>query len=247
VSSSGDPFDVEIFVYPSGANRGGYKFSAHRELLAKLSDVFAAMLGGSFAESKSGRVILKGVSPHAFLATLHHLYGCRQLCKHLECESDSFLDSIWFDTHNNQVNFSGDPSLNMDRIPSSSLEQENLLSCIFPSKQEGTEKFYKEARQCLETLACANQFLLTDLCTECEERICECLPLDSSEIDLPSLFAYCQMHEAKIIPPLIMDYILLQLGKPSLCFTLFAEILAGPSGHAAIHLMKRSIINAIRK
>ena len=242
VSSSGDPFDVEILVYPSGTNRGGYKFSAHRKLLAKPSDVFAAMLGGSFAESKSGRIILKGVSPHAFLATLHHLYGCRQICKHLECESNSFLDSIWFDTSNNEA---GNASVNMDSIPSSSLEHDNLLSCIFPSKQEGIE--YKEARQCLETLACANQFLLTDLCTECEERICECLPLDSSDINLPSLFAYCQMHEAKIIPPLIMDYILLQLGKPSLCFMLFAEILAGPSGHAAIHLMKTSIINEIRK
>ena len=246
MSSSGNPFDVEILVYPSGADKGGYKFSAHRELLAKLSDVFAAMLGGGFAESNSGRIVLKGVSAHAFLAILHHLYGCSQQCKHLEQGLDSFLNSIWFDATNSNIN---DPSLHKDSIPGSCVEHDKLLSRIFPSKQEEEteKKCYKEARRCLETLACANQFLLTDLCTECEKRICECLPLDCSDINLPSLFAYCQMHEAKIIPPLVLDYIMLRLSKPSLCSKLFGEILVGPSGHAALQLVKSSIVNAIRR
>ena len=239
------PYDVEILVYPSGVKTNGhYKFSAHKEVLSKISDVFGAMLGGSFAESKSRKVVLKGVCPRAFLAILHHLYGCSLNCAQVGEELNSFLNNSEEENTNSRSN--DVPS----DITSNSLNPDNLISLIFTTKMssaEETEQHFLEARQCLELLACANRFLLTDLCTACEEWLCQCLPLDSTNVHLPSLFTYCQIHEAKILPQLILDHILLQLGNPSHCLKLFREILGGPAGYAALMLIKNSICNFIKR
>jgi len=248
------PFDVEILVYPSGVDANCYyRFSAHKEILSKISDVFSAMLGGSFAESRSGKIVLKGVCPQAFLTILHHLYGCNLNCAQVEQELNSFLNTVSSKEKNNMIDdktcqLSSDVSLGT--VDCESLNPEYLKSLIFAAKTseiEEEKKFFIEARQCLELLACANMFLLTDLCTACEEQLCNCLPLDNANIHLPSLFAYCQIHEAKILPQLILDYILLQLGNPSLCSKLFHEILAGPSGHAALMLIKNNICSFIKR
>ena len=245
------PFDVEIIVYPSGASTDShYKFSAHKEILSKISDVFSAMLGGSFAESKSRKIVLRGVCPRAFLAILHHLYGCNLNCAQVEKDLNSFLKNSCPEEDNpgnNKICYSGDVSLG---DASNSINPDNLMSHIFTAKiaeAEETKNCFIETRQCLELLACANRFLLTDLRTACEHQLSLCLPLDSSCIHLPSLFAYCQIHEAKILPQLILDYILLQLGNPLLCSKMFHEILAGPAGYAALMLIKDSICNFIKR
>ena len=208
------------------------------------------MLKGSFAESKSGQIVLRGICPRAFLAILHHLYGCNWNCALVEQELNS-LSSVCSqqeDSFGNKNHPLSDVS--SDSITSDSLNSDNLLSLVFAtktSKAEENKQCFIEARQCLEVLACANRFLLTDLCTACEKQLCNCLPLNSTGIHLPSLFAYCQIHEAKILPQLILDYILLKLGNPSLCSKLFHEILAGPTGYAALMLIKDSICNFIKR
>ena len=241
-------------MYPSGANTDCYyKFSAHKEILSKISDVFGAMLGGSFAESKSGKIVLRSVRPRAFLAILHYLYGCNWNCAHVERELNSFLTnfSIKEDKSDDKPSLSSDFSSGIvDFVTNDSLNPDRLLSLIFTTRTKEAkenENCLVEARQCLELLACANRFLLTDLCTACEKQLCNCLPLDSTVIHLPSLFAYCQIHEAKILPQLILDYILLQLGNPSLCSKLFREILAGPTGYAALMLIKDNICSFIKR
>lgn len=244
------PFDVEILVYPAGTNINcHYKFSAHKDILSKISDVFGAMLGGSFAESKSGKIVLRGVCPRAFLAILHHLYGCKWNCTQVDQELNSFLSSTCFeeDKTTNRNCVSNDIT---SGTTSDSLNPDYLMSLIFITKAsevEENENGFIEAKLCLEVLACANRFLLTDICTACEKKLSHCLPLDSTNIHLPSLFAYCQIHEAKILPQQILDYILLQLGNPSLCSKLFREILAGPTGYAALMLIKDSICSFIKR
>ena len=239
------PYDVEILVYPSGVNTScHYKFLAHKEVLSKISDVFGAMLGGSFAESKSRKIILRGVCPRAFLAVLHHLYGCSLNCAQVGEELNSFLENS--EEENKNCHSNDGPSDNTDN----SLNPDDLISLIFTTKMssaEETEQHFLEARQCLELLACANRFLLTDLCTACEKQLCQCLPLDSTGVHLPNLFTYCQIHEAKILPQLILDYILLQLGNPSRCLKLFREILGSPAGYAALMLIKDSICSFVKR
>ena len=242
------PYDVEILVYPNGVNADShYRFLAHKELLSKISDVFGAMLGGSFAESKSRKIVLRGVCPRAFLAILHHLYGCSLNCAQVGKELNSFINNSKEDkSENRNCGSNYGPS----GITSNPLNPDELISLIFTTKTSSakeTEQHFVEARQCLELLACANRFLLTDLCTACEERLCHCLPLDSTGIHLPNLFMYCQIHEAKILPQLILDHILLQLGNPSRCLKLFHEILGSPVGYAALMLIKDSICSFIKR
>ena len=244
------PFDVEILVYPSGVSASCYyKFSAHKEILSKISDVFGAMLGGSFAESTSGKIVLRSVRPRAFLAILHYLYGCNWNCAQVEQDLNSFITDICTkEDKTNKTSLSSDFSSGI--VTNDSLNPDHLLSLVFTTKTKEfkeNENGFVEARQCLELLACANRFLLTDLCTACEKQLCNCLPLDSARIHLPSLFAYCQIHEAKLLPQLILDYILLQLGNPSLCSKLLREILAGPTGYAALMLIKDSICSFIKR
>lgn len=255
-ADSNCPFDVEILVYPAGTSTScHYKFSAHKEILSKISDVFGAMLGGSFAESKSGRIVLKGVHPRAFSVTLHHLYGCNWNCAQIAHDLNSFPNTVCSEEDENISEtkcLSNDISDTVGHITNDhhSLNSDYLMEHIFATKtseSEEDERCFMEARQCLEVLACANRFLLADLCTVCEVQLCNCLPLDNTNIHLPSLFAYCQIHEAKILPQQILDYILLQLGNPSLCSKLFREILAGPSGYAALMLIRDSICSFIKR
>ena len=247
------PFDLEILVYPSGVDIGCYyKFSAHKEILSKISDVFGAMLGGSFAESKSGKIVLRSVRPRAFLAILHYLYGCNWNCTQVEQQLNSFLTDVCTkDDKTDKTSLPGDFSSGIvDFVTDDSLNPDYLLSLIFTTKTKEPKEngsCFVEARKCLELLACANRFLLMDLCTACEKQLCNCLPLDSTRIHLPSLFAYCQIHEAKILPQLILDYILLQLGNPSLCLKLLHEILVGPTGYIALMLIKDSICSFIKR
>ena len=248
------PFDVEIIVFPNGAKtKYYYRFLAHKEILSEISDVFSAMLGGSFAESRSGRVVLRNVRPRAFLAILHHLYGCSWNCTQVEQQLDIFVTSICIEEYQTVHK---DPLSNdilsgtVDSSANDLLNSDHLLSLIFTTKAEEAKQNkirFIEAQQCLELLACANQFLLMDLCTVCEEKFYSCLPLDSNGIHLPSLFVYCHIHEAKILPQSILDYILLQLGNPSLCLKLFREILAGPTGYAALMLVKNNICNFLKR
>ena len=245
------PFNVEIIVFPNGTKMDYYyRFLAHKEILSEISDVFCAMLGGSFAESRSGRIVLRSVCPRAFLAILHHLYGCNWNCAQVEQHLDIFVTNICIEEYRTVYK---DPDFSSGAIDGSAndlLNSDNLLSLIFTAKTKEAkqnEDRFVEARQCLELLACANQFLLMDLCTVCEEQFCSFLPLDSAGIHLPSLFAYCQIHEAKILPQSILDYILLQLGNPSLCLKLFHEILAGPTGYAALMLIKDNICNFLKR
>ncbi|XP_070571981.1 armadillo repeat-containing protein 5-like [Ptychodera flava] len=55
----------------------GPKIKANREQIASSSTVFAAMLSGSYVESKQSVVTINEVTHQAFSFIVHHLYGCR--------------------------------------------------------------------------------------------------------------------------------------------------------------------------
>lgn len=58
-------------------------FPAHRQVMGGASDVFAALLCGSFREANEETVRLLDVEPSSFEVLLHHTYGCRDKCKQL--------------------------------------------------------------------------------------------------------------------------------------------------------------------
>ncbi|XP_078064404.1 armadillo repeat-containing protein 5-like [Mustelus asterias] len=81
---------------------GGARLPASRAHLSRGSEVFRAMLGGSYLESRQSEVPLGGVGAEEAEVLLHHLHGCRAVsgCARLavlgekEEEGDLFEDSL---------------------------------------------------------------------------------------------------------------------------------------------------------
>ena len=71
------PFDLIVMTSYKERKQS---FSVHRRLLMECSEVFRAMLGGSYRESSSMQVNLHEVLPTAFESLLHHVYGCCWNC-----------------------------------------------------------------------------------------------------------------------------------------------------------------------
>lgn len=171
------PFDMTVLVGPTDCS---VQLPVHRSVLVEASDVFAVMLEGQYRESSDSEVFIRGVPPLAFKSLVHHVYGCGWLCP-------TVLEEVLHQDSEDSCDHMSDVESDLGDLTAAITE--SVIGEITSSFEFLEDS--RSVRHCLQVLACAGQFLLPELCIQCERFATSYL----SHVNVVPVFHFAQFHQ----------------------------------------------------
>lgn len=217
------PFDLIIVV---GNAENTTRLPVHRSCLMESSKVFAVMFGGQYQESSLTEIYIKDVPPLAFKSMVHHAYGCGWPCP-------SVLDKILHsETPCSDVTQDCDPVGEVADLTSRLTQpvvEEVVASFDFLEDR-------RQARHCLQALACASRFLLPELCAQCEYSAASYL----TPTNVVAMFHFSQLHQSLYLAERCLRLVV-ALPHSELRRRVFRDLLSSPEGPEALEMLRACV------
>ena len=203
------------FLFPNTSNQSSKEQESvlvHKHVLSSKSEVFNAMLTGSFKESSLSEILLQNTDKTTFESMVHHVYGCRNcttLCSILKVSNHGMGDS------------------------SASSHTDKGSNCISPSNECDTWNIPIH----LDLLDLSRQYFLVALQRDCESVLCQCIEPDN----VVELFREADIHQADTLSSHCIEHIF-SISNPVLRKIINEKLLKSGHISEAFSVLKKLII-----